>query len=109
MYDSTLDKLQSLKPEAQLRAYWLVRSCREAGIPLMIISGYRSADLNSRVGGARNSLHLQGRAFDVQVSGYTRDQIPAAWWSALGAWAETNLGLRWGGRFANPDVNHFDF
>lgn len=109
MYDPTLEKLQTLQPEVQLRAYWLVKTAREQGIPLMIISGWRSRDLNASVGGAVNSLHLTGRAFDVQVLGYTRDQLPVSWWRSLGEWAENNLGLRWGGRFANFDPNHFDF
>jgi len=106
MYDPTNEKLDGLSPEVQLRAYWLIRAAREAGIPLMIISGLRSADLNASVGGAANSLHLQGRAFDVQVAGYMVHDLPASWWAAVGVWAESNLGLRWGGRFNDP--NHFD-
>ncbi len=106
MIDPTQEKLDSLASEIQWRARSLVIEARDAGIPLMIISGLRSADLNARVGGAVHSLHLQGRAFDVQVQGYTRSQLPAYWWRALGEWAEQELGLRWGGRFG--DVNHFD-
>jgi hypothetical protein len=47
----------------------------------------------------------------VAVVGYTRDQLPYWWWFAVGRWAESNLGLFWGGRVlwqARPDVNHFD-
>ncbi len=106
MYDPTGEKLDTLHPDIQQAAYQLVYAAREAGIPLMIISGLRSPELNAQVGGATHSLHLTGRAFDVQVAGYTRDEIPGAWWSALGSWAENFLGLRWGGRFG--DVNHFD-
>lgn len=108
MYDPTQAKIDSLQQDAAIRAYWLVRTARESGIPLMIISGYRSADLNRSVGGAPASKHLSGRAFDVQVQGFTRDELPISWWTALGSWAEQNLGLRWGGRFSTPDVNHFD-
>lgn len=92
-----------------LRAYWMVKTAREAGIPLMVISGLRSSDLNSAVGGATHSLHLAGRAFDVQVANYRVADIDPSWWAMLGSWAESNLGLRWGGRFATPDFNHFDF
>lgn len=106
MYDPTPEKLDELTPETQLRAYWLVRLAREAGIPLTIISGRRTADYNRQIGGAQHSLHLSGQAFDVQVVGYTRDQIDRSWWAALGNFAESQLGLRWGGRF--DDVNHFD-
>lgn len=109
MYDPTVEKISGLLPDVQLRAYWFVRTLREQGIPIMIISGLRSADYNEQIGGAPNSLHLQGRAFDVQVSGFTREQIPNYWWQALGNFGESYLGLRWGGRFSTPDVNHFDF
>jgi len=106
MYDPTEEKLDSLIPDLQMRAYWLVRTAREAGIPLMIISGLRSMDQNRAVGGAVNSWHLQGRAFDVQIAGYAVQDLPASWWQGVGSWAEQNLGLRWGGRFG--DLNHFD-
>ncbi len=108
MYDPTDEKLDGLHSDLQMKAYWLIRVVREAGIPLMIISGYRTARQNADVGGAANSFHLTGRAFDVQVAGYTRAQVPSWWWSALGSYAENALGLRWGGRFSSPDVNHFD-
>lgn len=103
--------LGSLEPETQRRAWWLVYSARKAGIPLIVISGRRSAEGNFEVGGAPNSLHLSGHAFDVGVYGWQRDQLSFAWWKALGDWAEINLMLYWGGRFEHrgvPDVNHFD-
>ena len=37
--------------------------------PLNILSGYRSPKTNSEVKGARNSMHLQGRAVDIHVEG----------------------------------------
>ncbi len=106
--DPTDDKLQELEPATQLRAYWFVRQVREAGIPLVIISGLRSSSYNAAIGGAVNSYHLTGRAFDVQVVGYTKDEIPLRWWQSLGGYAESAFGLRWGGRFSPPDLNHFD-
>ncbi len=81
---------------------------RDNGFPVVIISGRRSSDTNRSVGGAPNSRHLTGRAVDLQVVGYTRDQIPD-FWRFVGEVAEGYLGLRWGGRFNPPDVNHFDF
>lgn len=106
MIDPTQEVLDDLDPDFQELAYLFVVAARESGIPLMLISGYRTPEHNRAVGGAPRSLHLRGRAIDVQVLGYTRDQIPLSWWSAVGSWAENNLGLRWGGRFG--DVNHFD-
>lgn len=38
-----------------------------AGRPFIINSGYRSEEYNRRIGGARNSMHVQGRAFDIAL------------------------------------------
>jgi len=35
--------------------------------PLHVVSAYRSVAHNKHVGGAKNSYHLQGRAFDIAV------------------------------------------
>ena len=35
--------------------------------PLHVVSAYRSVAHNKHVGGAKNSYHLQGRAFDLAV------------------------------------------
>lgn len=54
MYDhKTLTNLQ------KLRDFWKA--------PLVITSGTRCEDHNKRVGGATNSLHLTGRAFDIST------------------------------------------
>ena len=39
-----------------------------AGIPFRITSGYRCQKHNAEVGGMPNSLHLTGRAADIEVS-----------------------------------------
>lgn len=36
------------------------------GKPIIVTSGYRSRQLNAKVGGAVNSYHLQGRAADIK-------------------------------------------
>ena len=38
--------------------------------PIIINSGYRSPQLNRKVGGAANSNHLTGCAVDIRTSGY---------------------------------------
>jgi uncharacterized protein YcbK (DUF882 family) len=48
------------------------------GAPLRIISGYRSAAYNARVGGARNSQHIYGRAADIPSGRCTVAQALAA-------------------------------
>jgi len=43
----------------------LLEMCRSAlNVPLRVTSGYRSQAVNAKVGGARNSAHLYGRAAD---------------------------------------------
>ena len=57
--------------------------------PLYIISAYRDPVHNQKVGGARGSYHLKGRAFDVSTSGWTFKQrmelvVHAAHWGFEG-------------------------
>jgi len=40
------------------------------GAPLKINSAYRSPSHNKKVGGKPNSMHVQGRAFDVALAGH---------------------------------------
>lgn len=35
------------------------------GAPIIVTSGYRSPQLNQKVGGAKKSYHMQGRAVDL--------------------------------------------
>jgi len=44
------------------------------GGPLSLTSGYRSPEYNQRVGGAKQSQHMHGNAYDVSTQGMTRDQ-----------------------------------
>jgi zinc D-Ala-D-Ala carboxypeptidase len=43
---------------------------RDIGKPLVISSGYRSPEHNAKVGGAKNSRHMRGDAFDVVLAGH---------------------------------------
>lgn len=62
------------KPTPYIQAN-LLRLCRNVleptrimtGEPLVITSGYRCRTLNTKVGGASNSYHLQGLAADIRV------------------------------------------
>ena len=40
------------------------------GKPFVINSAYRSPEHNQRVGGRKNSMHIQGRAFDIRIAGH---------------------------------------
>ena len=49
--------------------------------PVVISSGYRCKELNKAVGGVTNSLHMQGRAADINC-GKTRNQLIYDWLKA---------------------------
>jgi zinc D-Ala-D-Ala carboxypeptidase len=42
---------------------------KEAGLPIVITSGYRSPELNKLVGGSKNSQHCEGQAADFSIPG----------------------------------------
>ena len=48
---------------------WLEVLRERAGTPIRINSGYRSPQLNRKIGGAPTSNHLTGCAADIRVSG----------------------------------------
>lgn len=54
--EDALDKLQALRTAL--------------GKPMIVNSGYRSPEHNRRVGGAPQSMHLAGRAFDVSMANH---------------------------------------
>lgn len=41
------------------------------GAPITINSAYRTESYNKKVGGAKNSYHMKGQAFDIVVKGHT--------------------------------------
>lgn len=43
--------------------------------PLIINSAFRTPEHNAKIGGAPNSLHLEGRAFDIRATGVERLQL----------------------------------
>jgi len=57
----SLDKLQAARIKANR--------------PFIIDSGYRDPDYNSRIGGAKDSMHKQGRAFDVRLKGFDKAEL----------------------------------
>lgn len=56
IHPDSMDKLQALRTAL--------------GVPLVITSAYRSAAHNKAVGGAKNSQHRLGRAFDVMMANH---------------------------------------
>lgn len=45
------------------------------GKPVLINSAYRTESYNKKVGGAKNSYHMKGMAFDIRISGVDLDTI----------------------------------
>lgn len=70
------------------------------GQPLSVTSGYRDPAYNASVGGARNSQHTHGNAFDIDVSGMSPEQRLAL------ATAARNAGFQGFGFYDNS--LHFD-
>lgn len=49
----------------------------DLGVPVFVVSGYRTATYNKAVGGAKSSQHLQAKAGDITAKGYTPKQVAA--------------------------------
>lgn len=102
-----------LSPDIQEAAFYLIWAARTAGYPLQITSSLRSRQEQARLvalglSDTLRSHHLIGQAFDVDIHGLGRDDVPAWFWELLGPFAES-LGFRWGGRWKSPpDFGHFE-
>lgn len=72
--EAALDRLQALRDRL--------------GKPLIVNSAYRSPEHNKAVGGAKNSQHLQAKAFDVRMDNHD----PAAFIAAAKAEGFTGIG-----------------
>lgn len=111
--DASERHLANLSPDIQLAAWYLLYIVRSAGVPLQITSSTRSRAEQARLvaegrSDTLRSKHLYGQAFDVDIHGWDRDDIPLWWWEELG-WLGEYLGFRWGGRWKSPrDFGHFE-
>lgn len=45
------------------------------GKPVIINSGYRTPEWNTKIGGAKNSYHMKGMAADIVVKGVSSKQV----------------------------------
>lgn len=104
--------IRALSPDIQDAAFWLVYIARNAGFPLQITSSVRTRAeqatlFRMSLSRTTRSKHLTGQAFDVDIHGIGRDQVPLWFWQALGDLGEY-LGLEWGGRWTDfRDYGHF--
>jgi hypothetical protein len=120
-------KLDDLSDRFKPKAIELIARCAEAGIPILIINTLRTesdqlANIAKGVSWTRNSRHLaqpwsnKAEAIDVAPyetwQAYGPDKIN--WdasdpvWVTIGEIGE-KLGLRWGGRWTQRDMGHFEY
>lgn len=99
----------------------LLARCVEQQIPVLIVNTRRTAAEQSQniangVSWTTNSKHLTGDAIDiVPFAQYViHQENKLLWdsadpiWQKLGAIGEA-LGLRWGGRWQQQDMGHFEY
>lgn len=118
MRETRLDKLDSrIRPLAEA----LIENARAAGIALRVINTLRTTeehqlDLFNGVSWTNNSLHLPqppdglSLAIDVCPLVYVtmKNWNPSGpYWLEIGEMGEA-LGLRWGGRWKQRDLGHFE-
>ena len=62
------NRLKILCIELELiRSFW--------GRPVKILSGYRTQEYNTKIGGAPKSQHKEGRASDIQIDGISPKEV----------------------------------
>lgn len=83
--EAALDKLQALRDKL--------------GVPLLVTSAYRSPEHNRKVGGAKESYHMKGVAFDIRME----NQDPMAF-----ELAARDVGFRGVGYYTKQGFMHID-
>ena len=68
------------------------------GKPVVITSGYRTPAHNAKVGGAKSSQHLLGRAADIRVQGVSVEDVAAYAESLMPDWGGVGRYLVKAGR-----------
>jgi peptidoglycan L-alanyl-D-glutamate endopeptidase CwlK len=114
-------RLDDLDPRFRPLAIELLARCVEQGIAVMVIDTLRTpeehaANLANGVSWTQRSKHLDGLAIDIcpyhswQLHGPDKLQWDATdpAWTAIGRIGE-ELGLRWGGRWKQKDLGHFEY
>jgi len=112
--------LDDLAPSFRPLAFELLARCVEAGIPVLVVDTLRT-DAEQAINIARKaswvvrSRHQDGLAIDIVpysvFDAHGADKL--MWnagdpiWQKVGALGEA-LGLRWGGRWKQRDMGHFE-
>jgi peptidoglycan L-alanyl-D-glutamate endopeptidase CwlK len=113
-------KLDDLNPRFKPLAMELIARCVEAGIGVMIVDTLRTPEehaenLRRGMSWTNRSKHLDGLAIDIapydvyalagpdKLMWDARNPV----WQRIGTIGE-RLGLRWGGRWRQKDMGHFE-
>lgn len=114
--DNTLGQIQTLAPWFQPYAIDFINRARtDLDLPAVVVAGgaRRSAAQQRRLVAAGRSTtlqskHVQGLAFDVDMLGWNRDDVPWQVYQSLGDLAH-EMGLVWGGDWSSfVDIGHFE-
>ena len=114
--------LDDLDPIFRPLAFQLVARLVEAGIPILIVDTLRTpaehqVNLLKGTSWTKHSKHLDGLAIDIvpyEVYTLKPGGEKLAWdaewplWERIGVIGES-LGLRWGGRWKQKDLGHFEY
>jgi peptidoglycan L-alanyl-D-glutamate endopeptidase CwlK len=99
---------------AELAVDCLNQLRRDYQLPIIITSSLRSQseqDALVLAGRSRTykSYHLTGQAFDVDIAGVDRNQVPEHTWAIVSSVFET-AGFIWGGNWKTfVDKGHFEY
>jgi len=66
---------QELIPNIQKLANQLQIIRNRVNVPIKINSAYRCPEHNTKVGGVKTSMHLQAKASDIVIKGYSNDEV----------------------------------
>ena len=115
----TVRDISELTPTAQTACNLFMKTCKNAGLNVLITETYRSQERQNylyeqgrtRSGNivtwTKNSRHTNRRAWDIckNVKGHEYDD--PSFFKECGKIA-TELGITWGGNWKNPDTPHFE-
>lgn len=73
------------------------------GKPIIIISAYRTLDYNTKIGGAKRSLHLVAKAADIIVPGMPSEEVHRTILSLI-----KDGKMKQGGLGIYPTFTHYD-
>ena len=108
-------RLADLATEFRPLAEKLLARCADAGVFLVVVDTLRTPEEHARnlaagVSWTTRSKHLDGLAIDVCPVRLLSEKGWAPWhpdWQKIGEIGEA-LGLRWGGRWKQRDMGHFE-